>query len=143
QITLASYLRKLLDRMPVPSQATFVIRRESDLPVLVPQYEDRGRPPPNWVVEITTGNFAARHKETIAYPVADLVTPVPNSFNQSAVQAVGSVLGQFGQAGLFGQGGQLGQIGQLGALGQIGQLGALGQIGQLGALGQIGQLGAL
>src|SRR5690348_10326276 len=83
-ITLASYLRRILERVtekgPVPGGATFVIRKEQDLPLIIQSFDERDLPPPpNYVVEITTGAFAARHKEVVAYGVADLVTPIPNA----------------------------------------------------------------
>src|SRR5438876_7886977 len=98
-VTMASILRKILSRIVAPSGATYIIRRD--------------------VVEITTGLFARAEKTVRVYPVADLVTPIPNAFNQQAVQQSATVFGTFGAVG---GGGALG--GGLGALG--GGLGALG-----------------
>jgi tetratricopeptide (TPR) repeat protein len=153
-VSLASYLRKILERLtekgPVPSGATFVIRKEADLPVIITNFDERDLPPPpNFVVEITTGTFAARHKETIAYSVSDLVIPIPNTINQQSLNQNATLFGAFGAQGgvlgTFGQiaGGQLGAIGAVGAgLGALGALGAgLGALGALGA-GALGALGA-
>ncbi|MFO0881136.1 MAG: hypothetical protein U0840_27750 [Gemmataceae bacterium] len=128
--TLRTVLKKILQRINVPSGATFLIRRD--------------------VIEITTGQFAAAEKAIRVYPVADLVTPIPNAFNQQAVGQTATILGTLGQLGIVGQalgagglnlGAQLG-----GALGvQLG--GALGQLGgiQLGGGLQLGgiQLGGV
>src|SRR5581483_7111090 len=64
-VSLATVLRKLLARIPTTSGATFLIRRD--------------------VVEITTGQAAAAEKSARAYPVADLVIPIPNAFNQQSI----------------------------------------------------------
>jgi tetratricopeptide (TPR) repeat protein len=131
--SLGTIIRKILSRIVVNSGATYIIRRDT--------------------VEITTGLFATSEKALRVYPAADLVLPIPNSVNQSAVNqaatlfgfagAVGVQIGvNLGAANAFGIGG----IGALGALGAVGvQLGALGAVGvQLGALGAVGvQLGAL
>lgn len=121
-VSLGTVLRLLLSQ----AQATFIIRRD--------------------YVEVTTPQRQAAEKTLRVYPVADLVTPIPNSVNQMAVNqtANNSILG-FGNVGLA-LGGALGLrgfagIGGLGALG-IGGLGALG-VGGLGALGGVGGLGAL
>ena len=134
-ISLASFLRRILERITVPSGATFVVRKEADLPVIITSYDERDLPPPaQYVVEITTGQFALRHKETIGYSVADLVVPIPNAVNSQAVQQQATLFGQFGL-----QGGVVGQLGAAGA--QLG-LGGLG-IGGLGAGGLgLGALGA-
>src|SRR5262249_51766019 len=126
--TLATVLKKILARVPVPSGATYLIRRD--------------------VIEITTGQFATAEKAVRVYPVADLVIPIPNAFNQQAIQqtltilgtpGVGAVIGGFGGLALGGGLGlQLGGI-QLGGI-QLG--GALGlQLGgiQLGGI----QLGGI
>lgn len=119
-VSLGTVMRLLLSQQ----QATFLIRRD--------------------YVEVTTPQRQAAEKTVRAYPVADLVTPIPNSVNQQAVNqtANNSILG-FGNVGLalggaIGLGG-VGALGGLGALG-VGGLGALG--GGLGALG-VGGLGAL
>ncbi|MFO0925936.1 MAG: vWA domain-containing protein [Gemmataceae bacterium] len=120
-VTLATVLKRILAKVPVPSGATYILR-------------------PN-TIEITTGQFATAEKAVRVYPVADLVVPIPSAYNQQQVGATATILGSLGQMGLAG-GIQLGAGGlQLGlALG--GALGgglALG--GALGALG--GALGAL
>jgi tetratricopeptide (TPR) repeat protein len=92
-------------------------------------------------VEITTGNRAVAEKVIRVYPVADIVTPIPNSFNRFQVSQALTILGTSPGIGL-----QLGSpqaLGGLGALGAVGALGALGAIGQLGALGQLGVLGGV
>jgi tetratricopeptide (TPR) repeat protein len=104
-------------------------------------------------IEITTGERAVREKVIRVYPVADLVTPIPNAFNPSQVQNVLSILGTAPGLGLQLGGPQaLGNIGQglgLGGLAGIGVvgLGALGGagggLGGLGGLGGIGGLGGL
>jgi tetratricopeptide (TPR) repeat protein len=122
--TLGTVLRKILARIPVPSGATFLIRKD--------------------VIEITTGQFAAAEKTVRAYPVADLVTPIPNSVNRLALRQSASLLGILGGGGVAGYLlGGIGGIGGLGGLGGFSALGALGGIGGLGALGGIGGLGAL
>jgi tetratricopeptide (TPR) repeat protein len=130
--TLGRVIKSILDRIPVPSGATYVIRRDQ--------------------IEITTGQFASAEKVVRVYPVADLVTPIPNAFNQQAVNQTASILGQLGQFGAgglnlgvaLGGGIQLGGI-QLGGI-QLGgiQLGGI-QLGgiQLGGV-QLGiQLGGV
>ena len=123
---------------PGAERRNFVIRKEADLPVIMSNIYNKHDlpPPPTFVVEITTGLFTARHKETVAYSVADLVTPIPNSVNQQALQQQATLFGQFGAAG-----GLIGQVGagQLAAFGQVG--GALGAGGAIGALGALGALG--
>jgi hypothetical protein len=49
-------------------------------------------------VEITTTFVAAAEKISRAYPVADLVIPIPNAVNQQALQQSLQVYGQFQQA---------------------------------------------
>jgi hypothetical protein len=124
-VTLDTLLRKVLSRIPSQTGVTYLIRRDT--------------------IEITTGAFALQEKEIRVYPVADLVTPVPSTFNPAMV-AAGSILGLsgggLGALGALGGGlGAVGIAGGLGALG-IGGLGALG-VGGLGALGGFGGLGAL
>ncbi len=53
----------------MPSGATYIIRRD--------------------VIEITTGTFAGAEKTVRVYPVADLVTPIPNAVNFSDAARVG------------------------------------------------------
>jgi tetratricopeptide (TPR) repeat protein len=126
-VSLDTVLRKILSRIPSTSGVTYLIRRDT--------------------IEITTGAYALAEKEIRVYPVADLVIPIPNAFNQQQV-AQGSILGlQGGFQGAFGGplggalGGFGGALGGLGALG--GGLGALGGgLGGFGALGALGGLGA-
>ena len=127
-VTLKTVLTRILARIPSASGATYVIRPGT--------------------IEITTGQMAAAEKAIRVYPVADLVTPIPNAFNTMAVSQVGSILGTIGMAGLAAGGLALGGLGALGigglALGALGGgLGALGAVGGLGALGAVGGLGAL
>ncbi len=124
--TLSILLKKVLARIPAPTGATYIIRREN--------------------IELTTGYFAAGEKTIRVYPVADLVIPIatPGQFaQQQQLNQTGllGVAGQFGQVGQLGQLGLVGQIGQIGLGGQIGQIGLGGQIGQIGLGGQIGQIG--
>jgi hypothetical protein len=126
--TFGTVLKRILARVPVPSGATYLLRRD--------------------VIEITTGQFASAEKAVRVYPVADLVIPIPNSFNSQQVQQQGSILGAFGQLGFAAGGGiALGQLGGIGgALGGIGgALGALGALGGIGggALGALGALGGI
>ena len=96
-ITLASYLRRLLERVtekgPVPSGATFVVRKEQDLPLIINNFDERDLPPPpQYVVEITTGTFAARHKETVAYGVAGMLVLGSITLASSASRLVTEIL---------------------------------------------------
>jgi tetratricopeptide (TPR) repeat protein len=127
-ISLGTVLRLLLSQV----NGTYIIRRE--------------------YIEITTNQRQVAEKALRAYPVADLVYPIPNAINQAAVNQtlMNSILGggfspfggaAFGGVGYLGGLGALG-IGGLGALGALGGLGALG-VGGLGALGLGGGLGAL
>lgn len=65
-------------------------------------------------IEVTTTYNAAAEKVVRAYPVADLVIPIPNSVNQQALQQSLQVYGQFQQAqnpfqfGILGIGGGMG-----------------------------------
>lgn len=83
-------------------------------------------------VEITTLDQTIIEKAVRAYPVADLVIPIPNGVNNQVLNQNLSVLGNSlsanGQA-IFGQ------LGGAQALGFNGALGALGVLGPLGALG--------
>jgi hypothetical protein len=122
-VSLGVVLRFLLAQLP--GDGTFIIRRD--------------------YVEITTKNAAAADKAIRAYPVADLVIPIPNSVNQQGLQqnltVLGSSLSAAGMA-LFGQGSLFGALGGAGGgLGFAGQLGALGVLGPLGALGAGGGVG--
>src|SRR5262249_50749316 len=49
-------------------------------------------------IEVTTTYNAAAEKVIRAYPVADLVIPIPDSFNAQAVQQNLNTFGQFQQA---------------------------------------------
>jgi hypothetical protein len=103
-------------------------------------------------IEITTGTRAVAEKVIRVYPVADLVTPIPNGINPSSVQNQLSVFGTSPGIGLnlggpqalgalgvgLGQALGLGGVG-LGGLG-LGGLG-LGGIGLAGGLGGLGGLG--
>jgi hypothetical protein len=71
--TLATQLKKILARIPVPSGATYVIRRD--------------------VIEITTTKFQLADKVVRVYPVADLVIPIPNAFNASGIIGAATILG--------------------------------------------------
>src|SRR5439155_23524892 len=82
-------------------------------------------------IEITTGQRAVAEKVVRVYPVADLVQPIPNSFNRQQVQQSLTILGTAPGLGL-----QLGSPLALGGLGALG--GALGAVGNLGALGALG-----
>jgi len=135
--TLSTVLRRVLQRIPVPSGATYVIRRD--------------------VIEITTLTFAGAEKTVRVYPVADLVTPIPNAVNVLALQQSATLFGQSagalgGFAGIGGLGGMglrglgaagMGGLGGLAGLGG-GNLGGLGGIGGIAGLGGQGfnQLGA-
>ncbi|MFO0807706.1 MAG: VWA domain-containing protein [Gemmataceae bacterium] len=98
-------------------------------------------------VEITTFSKAASEKAVRAYPVADLVIPIPNGINNQSLnqnlQVLGSSLSANGQAifGQFGSNQALGFAGPLGALGTLGALGALGAGGGGVAIGGIGGVG--
>jgi hypothetical protein len=125
--TLGTVLRKILRRVPAPSGTTFLIRRD--------------------VIEITTGTFAAAEKAVRVYPVADLVTPIPQAFNPLALAGAATIFGISAGAlgGFAGIGGLAGLgAGGLGALGLGGGLGALGLagIGGIAGLGGLGALGA-
>jgi tetratricopeptide (TPR) repeat protein len=120
--TVSTVLRRILQRVPVPSGATYIIRRD--------------------VIEITSGIFAGAEKTVRVYPVADLVTPIPIAVNpQSLFQSSQfSMLGFGGAGGVFGFAG-IGGIGGLGALGALGGALGLRGIGGLGGIGGIGGLG--
>jgi tetratricopeptide (TPR) repeat protein len=70
-ISLATVLRLLLSQV----QGTYIIRRD--------------------FIEVTTGQRQAAEKVIRVYPVADLVTPIPNAFNQQAINQsiANSILG--------------------------------------------------
>ena len=122
-VTLGTVLRFLLAQV----QGTYIIRRD--------------------YIEITTNDRAIAEKAVRAYPVADLVIPIPNSVNQQALnqnlQVLGSSLSANGQAifGAAGGGQALGFNDALGALGVLGPLGAIGAAGGVGGIGG-GALGA-
>jgi tetratricopeptide (TPR) repeat protein len=122
-VTLGTIMRFLLSQV----NGTYLIRRD--------------------YIEITTNDRAIAEKAVRAYPVADLVIPIPNSVNQQALnqnlQVLGSSLSANGQAifGQLGGGGALGFQGALGALGVLGPLGALGAAGGAQGIGG-GAIGA-
>src|SRR5207245_735926 len=129
-VTLQTVLRFLLAQV----NGTYLIRRD--------------------YVEVTTTDRSIAEKAVRAYPVADLVIPIPNSVNQSALnqnlQVLGSSLSANGQAifGAAGGGLNVGNFGGVGISGLgIGGLGAAGLgalgVGGLGAGGLGGGLGAL
>lgn len=139
-VALVTILRSVLSQLQPPG--TYIVRSDH--------------------IEITTGTRALSEKVIRAYPVADLVIPIPNSVNQLGLQQNLNVLGQTFSLG----GGFLGipiggGLGALGAglnagLGVIGQFGVglnaglnagLGVVGAglnagLGVVGVAGQLGA-
>jgi tetratricopeptide (TPR) repeat protein len=121
--TLSTVLRRILQRINVPSGATYVIRQDH--------------------IEITTGIFAGAEKTVRVYPAADLVTPIPIAVNPQILyqSAAFSQLGFGGAAGVFGIGG-IGGLGALG-LGALGGLGGLGLAGLGGGLGGVGGIGGL
>jgi tetratricopeptide (TPR) repeat protein len=132
--TLSTVLRRILQRIPVPSGATYLIRRD--------------------VIEITTLTFAGAEKTVRVYPVADLVTPIPNAVNFTMLQGAATIFGQSmgalgGFAGIGGLGG-MGLGGGLRGLGLAG-VGGIGGIaglggglgGNLGGLGGIGGIAGL
>ena len=116
--SISTVLKKILGRVPAGSTATFLLRRES--------------------IEITTGNAALAEKVVRVYPVADLIYPPPNAFNQQQGLQNATL---FGYAGSFGFAGQAVANQGLGVAVGAGQLGALGGIGGLGGLGGGGMLG--
>jgi tetratricopeptide (TPR) repeat protein len=130
-VSLGTVLRLLLAQV----QGTFIIRRE--------------------FIEVTTGQRQVSEKTLRVYPVADLVTPIPSSFNQQAVnQAINnSILGFQLQAAQLAGAGVLGTLAlqqqiaasTLGALG-LGGAGLAG-VGLAGAglagVGGIGGIGGL
>jgi tetratricopeptide (TPR) repeat protein len=113
--TLSTILRKILRRVPAPSGTTYLIRRD--------------------VIEITTGTFAAAEKAVRVYPVADLVTPIPNAVNPQLLLGAATIFGL--SAGALGGFAGIGGLAGLGALGRIGGggLGGLGGIGGIAGLG--------
>jgi hypothetical protein len=97
-------------------------------------------------IEITTVDQTILEKALRAYPVADLVIPIPNGVNNQVLnqnlQILGGSLSANGQAifGTLGGGQALGFNGALGALGVLGPLGALGG-GGAGGIGGAAGLG--
>src|SRR5205814_4083639 len=92
-VTLSTVLRLLLSQVG----GTYIVRRD--------------------YIEITTGDRAIAEKAVRAYPVADLVIPIPNGVNNQALnqnlQVLGSSLSAAGQAifGALGGGQALGFAG--------------------------------
>ena len=120
--SLGTVLRKILKCVtPAPSGVTYLIRRD--------------------VIEITTGTFAGAEKAVRVYPVADLVTPIPNSFNPLMLQGAATIFGL--SAGALGGFAGIGGVGGLGAGGPRGIGGALGAGGNLGGLGGVGGIAGL
>jgi hypothetical protein len=126
--TLSTVLRKILRRVPAPSGTTYLIRRD--------------------VIEITTGTFAAAEKTVRVYPVADIVTPLPQSFNPLMLMGSATIFGI--SAGALGGFAGIGGLGGLGALGGglrgIGALGGFqGMVGVAGmaGLGGLGGIGGM
>jgi hypothetical protein len=118
--TLSTVLRKVLARIPVPSGATYIIRRD--------------------VIEVTTGTFAGAEKTVRVYPVADLVTPIPNAINYTMLQGSATLFGL--SAGALGGFAGIGGLGGLGALGLRGGLGLAG-LGGVAGLGGIGGIAGI
>src|SRR5262249_15935487 len=78
-VSLATVLRLLLGQVKVDQYVgTYLIRRD--------------------YIEVTSTYHAALDKVVRAYPVADLVIPIPNSVNQQALNQNLAVYGQFQQA---------------------------------------------
>jgi tetratricopeptide (TPR) repeat protein len=125
--TLSTVLRKILRRVAAPSGATYLIRRD--------------------VIEITTGTFAAAEKTVRVYPVADIVYPIPKSFNPFMLMGSATIFGL--SAGALGGFAGIGGMAGLGALGRMGAMGmgAMGMMGMgginLGGLGGIGGIAGL
>ncbi len=99
-------------------------------------------------IEVTTGDRALLEKTIRVYPVADLVTPIPNAFNQQSVINQATIFGFAGAGGgalgFAGVGGALGfaGVGGLGFAGGVGGLGFPGGFGGFGIPGGIGGFGA-
>jgi hypothetical protein len=112
--TLSTILRKILRRVPAPSGTTYIIRRD--------------------VIEITTGTFASAEKAVRVYPVADIVTPIPNAFNPLMLQGAATIFGL--SAGALGGFAGIGGLAGLGALGARGLgLAGIGGVAGLAGLG--------
>jgi tetratricopeptide (TPR) repeat protein len=112
-VSLATVLRMITAQI----NGTFMVRRD--------------------FIEITTGQRMIADKVIRVYPVADLITPIPNSFNQRIINQSLSIFGTAPGLGL--------QLGSPAALGGIGAGVGLGAgLGALGAgLGFGGGLGGL
>ncbi len=121
--TLSTILRKILRRVPAPSGTTYLIRRD--------------------VIEITTGTFAGAEKTVRVYPVADLVTPIPNSVNYTMLQGGATLFGL--SAGALGGFAGIGGLRGMGAMGMGGFGGGMGggNFGNAGGLGGIGGIAGL
>ena len=126
-VALSTVLRRILSEVTkkktVP--ATWIIRRDE--------------------VEITTAKQAASEMTIRAYPVADLVIPVPNSYAPQGLLSGGGPYGGFSGFGGVGMNPLMGGFGGLG-LGGLGMgglgMGGLGGLGGLG-MGGLGGLGGL
>ena len=114
-VSLATVLRLLLGQVKGDAYSgTYLIRRD--------------------YIEITTTYNAAAEKVVRAYPVADLVIPIPNAVNQQALQQSLSVYGQFMRSSPFMNG--FGMMGMMG-MGMMG-MGGMGMGGGMGGGGMNG-----
>src|SRR5207248_7184643 len=92
-----------------PSGLVFVVKKETELPLIIENFDPSDLPPPSqFVVLITSAQFAKLHKETVGYAVSDLVVPIPNAVNISSLSQQATLFGQFGFSGFGGIGGGLG-----------------------------------
>src|SRR5262249_5574240 len=77
-VSLSTYLQKIFSRLDPapPSGVVFVVKKETELPLIIENFDRSDLPPPSqYVVLITTTLFAKAHKETVGYAVSDLVVP--------------------------------------------------------------------
>jgi hypothetical protein len=124
--TLSTVLRKILRRVPAPSGTTYLIRRD--------------------VIEITTGTFAAAEKTVRVYPVADIVTPLPQAINPLSLMQSATIFGI--SAGALGGFAGIGGLAGLGAMGMRGGMAGMGggmggMAGMGGGLGGLGGIGGI
>lgn len=134
-VSFATVLRLLLAKLE--PAGTYLVRRD--------------------YIEVTTAERAVLEKTIRAYPVADLVFPIPNSFNQQSVLNQATIFGFAGAIGAAGIGGGFAGIGGFAGLGGIGGFAGLGGIGGFagfpggfgggfgfpGGIGGIGGIGGL
>jgi hypothetical protein len=128
-VSIGTVLRLILSQVPLG--ATYLIRRD--------------------FIEITTAKRAVAEKVLRIYPVGDLVIPIPNAVNQTAILQSVSIFGtQYGLAGIAGTTGLAGiggfagvpGIGGFAGIGGIAGLGGgLAGIGGIGGIGGIAGLG--